>query len=197
MFYKITLQRTVTVPPHELNGTLPHRLLSFLRTEVEGKPLPTGDSIVTSASLDYKSAAKSSAMVIAVLRIVRAEALQGKVLDDGNVAFRMTYDALVLKLHRGEVLDVMVTRVGQEGWWGNVFGVGKIFISHTQMSVDTSGQPEWVYENDGAEGSWVAHDGARSIKVNDVVRVRVLAETPQSQGAMAVGTMAGMYLGPV
>lgn len=196
MFYKVTLQRTLTIPPSELNGTLPNRLITFLRNAVEGKPLPTGDSIAA-VSIDYKSAAKSSSRVIAVISIVDIRDLQGKVLDDGHVAFRISYDALVLKLHRGEVLDVVVSRVSEEGWWGNVFGVGSIFISQTQMSANASHNPEWSYENDGTEGSWVSTDGTRSIKVKEVVRIRVLAETPQSEDALAVGTMVGPFLGPI
>lgn len=195
MFYKITLQRSISVSPSELGRTLHRRLLHFLCDAVEGQPLPASEGLA-SIAVEYQSAAKSSAVVISVLDVLHADALQGKVMDDGSVAFRVTYAALVLKLHRGEVLDVVVETVGLDGFWGNVYGIGRIFVSQAQMSEDPR-RPVWTYENDGGEGSWMNTAAGSSVKVGEVVRVRVLAETPQSQGAMAIGTMAGPYLGPL
>lgn len=151
---------------------------------------------LASSMTESNMVGKSSAIIICVIDVLNAEGTQGKVLDDGHVVFFLTYDALVLKLHRGEVIDTVVGQLGPEGWWGNVYGVGKIFISQSQMSPD-QGSPSWMYECGEAEGTWMSKDGLRSIKMNDLVRVRILAETPQSQGAIAIGTMLGPYLGPL
>jgi DNA-directed RNA polymerase II subunit RPB7 len=194
MFYKVVLQRTINVKPQELCNTLNRSLLTFLREAVEGKPLPAPDGIA-SAAKDYKSAAKSSAVVIAVLDILNAETLQGKVLDDGSVSFRLTYEAMVLKLHRGEVVDLLVSDVDETGFWASVYGINKLFVNRNQMGDDSQGgEAEWTYEPEAS--AWVTHDDRRSIKKDTVVRIRVIAETPQSERGMAVGTIAARFLGP-
>lgn len=191
MFYKVVLQRTVSVTPAELCNTLNRRLLTFLREAVEGKPLPSPDSIAYE-NLDSRSASKSSAVVIAVLDILNAESLQGKVLDDGSVSFRLTYEAMVLKLHRGEVLDLMVSEVDETGFYASVYGISKMFVNRSQMSSDAG--VSWVFEPEGA--AWLSSDDRRSIKKDTLVRLRVIAETPQSERGMAVGTIGAPYLGP-
>ncbi|KAG5496188.1 hypothetical protein JKF63_02489 [Porcisia hertigi] len=194
MFYKVVLQRTVNVKPTDLCNTLNRSLLTFLREAVEGKPLPSPDSIA-SIALDFTSATKSSAMVIAVLDILNAETLQGKVLDDGSVSFRLTYEAMVLKLHRGEVLDLLVSDVDETGFWASVYGVNKLFVNRNQMGEDAQrGKSEWSFEAETA--AWVSHDDRRSIKKDTMVRLRVIAETPQSERGMAVGTIGAPFLGP-
>ncbi|CAM42939.1 putative RNA polymerase-like protein [Leishmania braziliensis MHOM/BR/75/M2904] len=194
MFYKIVLQRTVNVKPADLCNTLNRSLLTFLREAVEGKPLPSPDS-VASIALDFVTASKSSAVVIAVLDILNAETLQGKVLDDGSVTFRLTYEALVLKLHRGEVLDLLVSDVDETGFWASVYGVNKLFVNRNQMGEDVkTGALEWSFEAETA--AWVSNDDRHSIKKDTMVRVRVIAETPQSERGMAVGTIGAPFLGP-
>ncbi|GET91462.1 RNA polymerase-like protein, putative [Leishmania tarentolae] len=194
MFYKIVLQRTVNVKPADLCNTLNRSLLTFLREAVEGKPLPSPDS-VASIALDFVTASKSSAVVIAVLDILNAETLQGKVLDDGSVSFRLTYEAMVLKLHRGEVLDLLVSDVDETGFWASVYGVNKLFVNRNQMGEDMrTGKAEWTFEAETA--AWVSNDDRRSIKKDTLVRLRVIAETPQSERGMAVGTIGAPFLGP-
>ncbi|KAL7709703.1 RNA polymerase-like protein [Lotmaria passim] len=194
MFYKIVLQRTITVKPADLCNTLNRSLLTFLREAVEGKPLPSADRVST-AAIDFKSATKSSAVVIAVLDILNAETLQGKVLDDGSVSFRLTYEAMVLKLHRGEVVDLLVSDVDETGFWASVYGINKLFVNRNQMCEDSlSGGAEWSFEPEAA--AWVTHDDRRSIKKDTMVRIRVIAETPQSERGMAVGTIGAPFLGP-
>ncbi|AIO01022.1 RNA polymerase-like protein, putative [Leishmania panamensis] len=194
MFYKIVLQRTVNVKPADLCNTLNRSLLTFLREAVEGKPLPSPDS-VASIALDFVTASKSSAVVIAVLDILNAETLQGKVLDDGSVTFRLTYEAMVLKLHRGEVLDLLVSDVDETGFWASVYGVNKLFVNRNQMGEDVkTGALEWSFEAETA--AWVSNDDRHSIKKDTMVRLRVIAETPQSERGMAVGTIGAPFLGP-
>ncbi|XQJ29663.1 RNA polymerase-like protein, putative [Leishmania guyanensis] len=194
MFYKIILQRTVNVKPADLCNTLNRSLLTFLREAVEGKPLPSPDS-VASIALDFVTASKSSAVVIAVLDILNAETLQGKVLDDGSVTFRLTYEAMVLKLHRGEVLDLLVSDVDETGFWASVYGVNKLFVNRNQMGEDVkTGALEWSFEAETA--AWVSNDDRHSIKKDTMVRLRVIAETPQSERGMAVGTIGAPFLGP-
>ncbi|EPY36017.1 DNA-directed RNA polymerase II subunit RPB7 [Strigomonas culicis] len=195
MFYKLNLQRVITVEPEHLGSILNRCLLNYLRKAVEGKPLPASDSLSAIAA-DYVSSSKSSAIVIAVVDIVQAQTIQGKVLDDGNVTFLLNYKAMVFKLHRGEVLDVKVESTAQEGWYGNVFGLGRIFISHSQMNEDLH-NPEWHYEADSGDGVWMHSSERKSIKNGDLVRVRVVAETPQADGRMAIGSMKEKYLGPI
>lgn len=195
MFYKVVLERLVTVPPEKLDGTLQRHLLRLLQDAVVGQ-LMTAPISAQAMRGDYRSAVKSSATVLAVIDILGGHDLQGKVLDNGSVAFPLRYEALVLKVHRGEVIDVRVVQATAEGWWGTVFGVGNVFVSQSQMSADPS-RPEWVFES-GLDGSWVnSRDPSKSVKVQDVVRVRVLSETPQSTNAMVIGTMIGSHLGPL
>lgn len=193
MFYKVKLERLVTVPPDKLDAALHRHLLDFLCKAVVGQLMPPPVS-ANAMRGDYRSATKSSAIVLAVTDILkeRDRELEGKVLDNGSVAFALCYEALVLKLHRGEVVDVVVERVEPEGWWGSVYGAGKAFVSKNQMS-----STEWEYDSGIAEGSWVSVDGRQSIKPNQLVRIRVLEETPQSVNAMVIGTMVGSYLGPL
>nr|CCC95960.1 unnamed protein product [Trypanosoma congolense IL3000] len=190
MFYKVELQKTIKVEPFQLERTLNRQLACYLRKAVEGTPLNI--PLVKGANGEaIRMNQNSSAIIIAVLDIINTEALEGRVLDDGSVSFLIQYEALVFKLHRGEVVDVMVLSVEREGWWGDVMGVGRMYISRGQMDSD------WVYESDGVKGIWITKDGSRSVKEGEIVRVRVVAETPQSEGVLAVGSMVGKHLGPL
>nr|CCC54039.1 putative RNA polymerase-like protein [Trypanosoma vivax Y486] len=190
MFYKLELQKILKVEPHLLGRTLHRHLAKYLREAVEGQPLQLPLSKGENGEV-FRVDQNSSAMIIAVLDILNTETLEGRVLDDGSVSFLLQYEALVFKLHRGEVVDVVVNKVEREGWWGMVMGVGRMYISHGQIG------SEWVYESDGIEGIWITKDGSRSVKAGEIVRVRVVAETPQSEGVIAVGSMNGNYLGPL
>ncbi|RNF25239.1 RNA polymerase-like protein [Trypanosoma cruzi] len=188
MFYKIELQKIIRVEPHLLGRTLHRHLAKYLRNAVEGHPfqmplIKGGNGEVVRVDQS------SSAIIVAVLDILNTELLEGRVLDDGGVSFLLHYEALVFKLHRGEVVDLMVVAVEREGWWGDLLGVGKMYISRGQMG------SEWVYESDGVKGIWITKDGSRSVKNGEIVRVRVVAETPQSEGVVAIGSMIGKYLG--
>ncbi|KAH9578728.1 RNA polymerase Rpb7 [Trypanosoma melophagium] len=190
MFYKLELQKIIKIRPHLLECTLHRHLARYLRNAVEGQPLQM--PLVKSSDGEVVRADQgSSAVIIAVLDILNTETLEGRVLDDGSVSFLLHYEAIVFKLHRGEVVDLMVATVEREGWWGDVMGVGKMYISRGQMG------SEWVYESDGVEGIWITKDGSRSVKAGEIVRVRVVAETPQSEGVVAIGSMIGKYLGPL
>ncbi|EPY39286.1 DNA-directed RNA polymerase II subunit RPB7 [Angomonas deanei] len=100
---------------------------------------------------------------------------------------------MVLKLHRGEVIDVKVISVDPEGWHGSVFGVSKLFVSHARMS-ESLQNPEWEFDS---EGRWYNTKDEKSIQPEDIVRVRVIAETPQTEDTMAIGSMMEEYLGPL
>lgn len=176
--------------PHLLERTLHRHLEEYLRKAVEGTPLHLSLGNALRSGL-ARTNQNSSAVIIAVLDILNTSSLEGRVLDDGSVSFFVKYEGLVFKLHRGEVIDVIVSSVEREGWWGDVMGVGRMYISRGQMG------NEWVYESDGMRGIWITKDGARSVKEGEIVRVRVVAETPQSEGVLAVGSMVGNYLGPL
>lgn len=195
MFYKVTLEKLISIPPDKLDSTLNRHLIQYLREAVVGQLMPP-PSTDLAMKQDYRSATKSSAIVLAVIDILGAQNLQGKVLDNGFVSFQLVYEALVLKVHRGEVVDVVVDRVAPEGWWGNLYGVGKVFVSRAQMSVSTV-NPEWSYAKGVADGSWWNEDASLTIKPGEYVRIRVLGETPQSVHAMMIGTMVGKFLGPL
>lgn len=197
MFYKVTLEKLLTVAPDKLDYNLNRHLLNFLCEAVVGQSMPTPASTSAALQREYRSASKSSAVILAVLDILGAQDIKGKVLDNGSISFLLRYDALVLKMHRGEVVDAHVEKVSLDGWWGSVFGVGNVFVSQSQMSGDPSTLPQWAFESSVAGGMWISKDGTKSIRVGDFVRIRVLGETPQSSSTMVVGTMAGPYLGPL
>lgn len=156
MYFKLTLQKIVTVPPAKLGPLVNRHLEGYLRAAVEGKRLP------------------DIGLVVAVLDIENPQLLEGRVLDNGNVTFHMTYIALVYKLFRGEVCDATVLSVVKDGFLAST-GPWTVYVSKTQMPAD------YVYETDGSLAVFVLKDGTKSVRQGEVVRLRIMGETPKSE----------------
>lgn len=170
MFFKVPLKKIVTVQAADLGPTLNRRLEGHLRDAVEGKVLPDIGTI------------------LAVLDIIGAYDLEGKVLDNGSVQFHLTYIALVYKLFEDEVLDVRVTEVRRDGFIGTS-GPISFYISRRNMPTD------YVYEGEGALAVFVRRDGVKAVRHGETARVKIFKPTP-SQDGFVCGTMEGEYLGP-
>lgn len=170
MFFKVTLRKIVTVQPEDLGPTVNRKLEGHLRDAVEGKTLP------------------DIGMVLAVLDILNAHLLEGKVLDNGNVQFALTYVGLVYKLFEGEVLDIRVTEVRKDGFIGTT-GPVNFYVSRRSMPSD------YVYEGDGTLAVLVLKDGSKSVKIDGTTRIRIFTPIPSREG-LVCGTMEDEYLGP-
>lgn len=170
MFFLATCHRMIYLPAQDLGALFMHRIEQLLKQAVEGKRLP------------------ELGLVIAVKDILAGSDVEGKVLDSGEVAFLVNYEALVFKLFPGEVIDVVVNDVQPEGFYGSV-GAATIFVDRLYM-------PEYTHENDGSSSIFTRTDGAASISAGDIVRARIVNETPASAVMDAVATIDGPFLGP-
>ena len=172
MYFKLLLRKVLYVQPVDLTSTINRDVEGFLRSQVEGTRI------------------RDIGLVVAVPDIERVS--EGKVLDNGNVAFEVVYIALVHKLFPGEVIDAVVTQVDREGVIATA-GAGTIFISKLHIS------PQYVFELGAGEN--VSHfalksGGQKTIENHCVIRVKVIAEMPTSDRYDAMGTMMGDFFGP-
>jgi DNA-directed RNA polymerase II subunit RPB7 len=171
MYFKMLLKKVITVLPHQLESTVNRALEGYLRHAVEGKILPR------------------VGLVVAVIDIENPHTFEGKILDNGSVQFLLIYTALVYKLFRNEIIDVIVTSVTPSGFRGDT-GAQSIQVARSCIPED------YIYESDGAADVFVMKDGSKAIRVNDVVRVRIISETPKNREVAAIASITGDYLGP-
>lgn len=170
MFFIATCHRMIYLPAQDLGALFMRRIEHYLRQSVEGKRLP------------------ELGLVVAIKDILAGSDIEGKVLDSGEVAFLINYEALVFKLFPNEVVDVIVNNVQPEGFYASV-GAATIFVDKLYMS-------EFAHENDGTSSMFVKADNTASISVGDIVRVKIVNETPTSAVMDAVATIDGAFLGP-
>ena|SRR3989338_8479991 len=174
MFYILKLRRNIIVPPEELGPLYRRRLEAYLRKAVEGAEVrPYG-------------------LVIAVVDIHEGDKLGGKILDDGSVKVVVSYEALVFRLNKDEVVDAIVDRVTPEGLYCDV-GPAVVHIPKNMLS----SQQEYIFDATSAlVARFVSADGSKSIAPGKVVRCRILAEVLRDEYAFrAIATMDAPFLG--
>ena len=173
---RIGLKKRIVVAPSELGPQHIRRIEQLLNRAVLGTKVP-----------DYGT-------VLAVVDILGADQLKrnGRILDTGEVVFDVEYVALVFTIIPGIVVEGVVTEVRSDAVIADI-GHGKVYVSQLQMPED------YTHESDGGgvQSRFVSGDGAQTISVGTLLRLKLLAETPNKEGCMAIGTISGSgFLGP-
>lgn len=113
---------------------------------------------------------------------------QGKVIPGSGLAeFNSTYQAVVLKPFKGEVMDAKITNVNKMGFFAEV-GPLNIFVSSHLIPIEyrfqpESNPPEFVSASD------------RLVKGRKV-RIKIVGTRVDANEIFAIGTMKEDYLGP-
>ncbi|SPO29894.1 probable DNA-directed RNA polymerase II chain Rpb7 [Ustilago trichophora] len=113
---------------------------------------------------------------------------QGKVIPGSGLAeFNSTYQAVVLKPFKGEVMDAKITNVNKMGFFAEV-GPLNIFVSSHLIPIEykfqpESNPPEFVSPSD------------RLVKARKV-RIKIVGTRVDANEIFAIGTMKEDYLGP-
>lgn len=113
---------------------------------------------------------------------------QGKVIPGSGLAeFNSTYQAVVLKPFKGEVMDAKITNVNKMGFFAQV-GPLNIFVSSHLIPIEyrfqpESNPPEFVSASD------------RLVKGRKV-RIKIVGTRVDANEIFAIGTMKEDYLGP-
>ncbi len=147
MYYKLTMEDKVRVPPNRLGEDLSDVILDVLQEQLEG-------------SID-----KEVGIFIAVTRVL--EIGDGEIVPgDGAVYYGVTFEGLVLRLSLQEVIEGVVVEATS---FGAFISLGPIdAMLHVSQISD-----EYI-NYDEKNGRLICQDSNRYIAVGDPVRARVV-----------------------
>ena len=112
----------------------------------------------------------------------------GVILDTtGDILFKITYRAVVMKPFEGEVCDGVVEKIDQYGLHVTV-GPFKVFISNSSFP------PGFEYN---PNNNIYTSENSDSLRVNSEVRFRIKGVQFINGDFQPTGTMADNYLGPL
>ncbi|RVD91988.1 subunit 7 of RNA polymerase II [Tubulinosema ratisbonensis] len=153
MFYQTTLKHNLYIPPDLLSSNISNSLISLLKDNVEGLP-----------SQDY-------GYVISVLNVINVG--EGEIQPDGYTIFHIKFQALILKLSKGEVVDTIVNECNKMGIFSSV-GPITVFISNYQVPKDLE-----------------------RIERNTILRVKVIGIKVEKDKIFVIGTINEDFLGVI
>lgn len=171
-FFVVELEREVHMHPKFFGVKLHDRLTQRLALEVEG------------------TFAGRHGFIVAVLQVMQP--IPEGLLDDtsGSAVFRLRYRAVVFRPFKGEVLNSVVTKVVQHGFFAES-GPLTIFVSHhllpSDMKFDSSSE---AWRSEGL------NDEEEIIK-DSPVRLKILGLKIEATTISATGSVKEDYLGPM
>jgi len=121
-------------------------------------------------------------IVVAVVGVKAADI--GKLQEGtGLVMVPMVYEAIILHIFKGEVLDCVIDGIDEKGVFGYI-GPVRVFVSRTMLPGG------WTYtEDDVHAGSGAAYRSSaadRTIRVGSALRVQVLATRQENNSILAI-----------
>lgn len=152
MFVKKILNHTVNIPSNFLSSSLSQIILSQLYFDVENKTY-------------------NDHYLLLVLKIITIS--EGKIKINGDIIFKITYQALCLEIENNYILESKVIEINNMGIFTNI-GPINIFVSHHQIPVNVK----------------------ESIILGSVVRLRVKG-VRYDNGISVVGSLNEEYLGVI
>lgn len=124
--------------------------------------------------------------IIKVVNVV--DVGSGKVIPGSGLAeFNSSYQAVVLKPFKGEVMDAKITNVNKMGFFAEV-GPLNIFVSSHLIPIEYKWQPE------SNPPEFVS--GADRLVKGRKVRIKIVGTRVDANEIFAIGTMKEDYLGP-
>lgn len=171
-FFVLDLERRVRIHPRFFGAKLLETLTQRLTQEVEG------------------TFAGRHGFIVTVLKI--QQPLPSGQLDEsdstGSAIFPLCYKAIVFRPFKGEVLDAIVFRVVQHGFFCET-GPLTVFVSHHQLPTDL--------RFDAQSEVWSTPDDEDRIEKDSAVRIKILGLKIEATEISATGTIKESYLGPI
>eukprot|EP00298_Acanthocystis_sp_HF-20_P020127 c24752_g1_i1.p1 GENE.c24752_g1_i1~~c24752_g1_i1.p1 ORF type:complete len:172 (-),score=67.53 c24752_g1_i1:114-629(-) len=168
MFFIIQLEKNILLEPRFFGSRIGDLLTSKVTQEMEG------------------TCTNQHGFIICVYNVTQAD--RGRLQPQtGSALFKMSFNAVVFKPFRGEVLDAVVSQVIQYGFYCEA-GPARIYVSRKNMPSDMKFE-------DASIPAWVSEDGHIRIQVETVVRLRVIGTIFESNEIFCIGTINADYLG--
>jgi DNA-directed RNA polymerase II subunit RPB7 len=104
----------------------------------------------------------------------------------GFVRYKVTYNALMFRPFRHEVLDAVVKSVSEVGFFAEA-GPLSILVSHAHIPEDMAYAP--------ADGSYTSGESGVKIRADMPVRVKIIGATVLQSALCAIGSIKEPYLG--
>lgn len=167
-FFVVTLHRRVHIHPRFFGVKLQDILTQRLVLEVEG------------------TFEGRYGFIVAVLQV--SPNIPPGELEEGTgfAVFPLQYQAVVFRPFKGEVLDSVVSKVTQHGFFAES-GPLTIFVSHHLLP------PDMRYRDD----LWQSTDGVDRIAVDSSVRLRIIGLKIEATEISATGSIKDAFLGPI
>jgi len=170
MFFVLEREKELNLHPRFFGAKLLDRLTEQLRAEVEG-----------SCDGEY-------GYVVAVLQITNKS--KGNLKDTtGFASYDVTYNCLVLRPFKNEVMDTLVTSVNKMGFFAEA-GPLQIFVSSHLI-------PEDFEYSQLDEPAFVSGDEEVRIQAGTEVRLRIVGTRTDASEIFCVGSIKDNYLGVV
>eukprot|EP00173_Palmaria_palmata_P004935 Plantae.Rhodophyta-Palmaria_palmata.ctg776.p2 GENE.Plantae.Rhodophyta-Palmaria_palmata.ctg776~~Plantae.Rhodophyta-Palmaria_palmata.ctg776.p2 ORF type:complete len:178 (-),score=23.40 Plantae.Rhodophyta-Palmaria_palmata.ctg776:1083-1616(-) len=172
-FFLVKLHRDVEIHPKFFGAKLIERLTQRLSVEVEG------------------SFAGQHGFIVAVIDIMSEPAPEGRLNDSSGMAvFTLYYQAVVFRPFKGEVMNAVVSKVVQHGFFAEA-GPLTIFVSHHLL-------PDEMLFNPARE-SWRSEsiEDSEEIMKDSSVRLRILGLKIEATTISATGSVKENWLGLV
>lgn len=166
----VTMHRRVQIHPRFFGVKLQDMLTQRLILEVEG------------------TFAGRYGFVIAVLQVIQP--IPTGELEDGTgfAIFPLQYQAVVFRPFKGEVLDSVVSKVTQHGFFAES-GPLTVFVSHHLLPQGMTFDP--------ANEIWITEDKSEKIETDSSVRMRILGLKIEATEISATGSIKDAFLGPI
>eukprot|EP00004_Rigifila_ramosa_P015436 TRINITY_DN3574_c0_g1_i4.p1 TRINITY_DN3574_c0_g1~~TRINITY_DN3574_c0_g1_i4.p1 ORF type:complete len:140 (+),score=40.33 TRINITY_DN3574_c0_g1_i4:243-662(+) len=129
--------------------------------------------------------------VISIVQIT--EVGPGRILETGNVVFKVSYDAVVFRPFVNEVIDAIVTQIIPESGVMAAAGPLKIFISTHGLPASLVLQDGFIVDSAPADADGVAQPSSK-LEVGGDLRLRIIGLKMESQELLAIGTLKGDFL---
>ena len=171
MFFVKKLKRDIKLLPIHLGPKMKKKVEDQLRDEVEGKCLG------------------NHGYVIFILSLGQFAIQPGKIDNDfGSVNMTVTYEAIMLRPFRNEVLDTVVFNAADDNGFFTKVGPLEIYIHKYNMPEDMR------FDNEKGD-AWVSTDGEVEIREGSIVRLRILGVSVDAGQMSAMGTIKDAFLG--
>ena len=171
MFFVKKLKRDILLQPVHLGPKMKQKCELQLRDEVEGKCLGKHGYVIQILALDDFSIQP------------------GKIDNDfGSVHMIVTYQAIMLRPFKNEVLDTIVFNAADDNGFFARIGPLEIYVHKYNMPEDMR------FDNEKGD-AWVSLDGEVEIKEGSIVRLRIIGVSIDAGQMSCMGSCKEVYLG--
>ncbi|CAK0784327.1 hypothetical protein CVIRNUC_007531 [Coccomyxa viridis] len=170
MMYLVELEREIELQPCFFGPRLREVLEQKLHSEVEGRCSGKYGFLVCVTGMGDVS--------------------KGQIREGlGTALFNVHYSCLVLRPHKGEVMDCVVTSVSKVGFFADA-GPLQLFVSNHLI-------PEDFSFDSANEPAFVSSDEAVRVQAGAEVRLRIVGTRVDADEIFCVGTIKDDYLGVI